>query len=139
MILFQKAKIDESEPVNVVNREVVGGTGTVKITSGTKFKHDITTKSSLPSNSTDVKDGEVKMATKSLRDRGANLMEDKEKNVVMSYKQPGAMEMDANSTNVDSKHDMTTVEDFDYYDEIRPVTEPSIYDSGLSSASQVGG
>ena len=29
-------------------------------------------------------------------------------------------------------------DDFDYYDEIRPVTEPSVYDSGLSSASQVG-
>ena len=66
-------------------------------------------------------------------------MEDKEKNVVMSSKQPGAREMDADSTNVDSKHDMATVEDFDYYDEIRPVTEPSIYESGLSSASQVRG
>ena len=137
MILFQKAKIDELEPVNVVNREVIGGTA--KITSDTKVKHDITTKSSLPSTSTDVEDGEVKMASKGLRDRETNLMEDKEKNVVMSSKQPGAREMDADSTNVDSKHDMTTVEDFDYYDEIRPVTEPSIYDSGLSSASQVSG
>ena len=138
MILFQKAKIDESEPVNVLNREVVGGTA--KVTSDTKVKHDIVTmKSSLPSTSTDVNDGEVKMALKGSKDRETNLMEDKEKNVVMSSKQPGAREMDADSTNVDSKHDMTTVEDFDYYDEIRPVTEPSIYDSGLRSASQVGG
>ena len=122
----------------MLNREVVGGTA--KVTSDTKVKHDIVTmKSSLPSTSTDVKDGEVKMASKGSKDRETNLMEDKEKNVVMSSKQPGAREMDADSTNVDSKHDMTTVEDFDYYDEIRPVTEPSIYDSGLSSASQVGG
>ena len=137
LILFQKGNVDESEPVNVVNREVVGGTA--NITTDTQVKQDLTKTGFLPSTSTDVKDGEVKMATKSLRDRGANLMEDKEKNVVMSSKQPGAREMDADSTNVDSKHDMTTVEDFDYYDEIRPVTEPSIYDSGLSSASQVGG
>ena len=121
--------------MNVVNREVVGGTA--NITSGTKVKHDITTESLLPSKSTDLKDGEVKMATKGSRDRGANLTEDKENDVEMSSKPSGAGETD--STHLESKHDMTNVEDFDYYDEIRPVTEPSIYDSGLSSASQVGG
>ena len=120
--------------MNVVNREVVGGTA--NITSDKKVKHDITSKSSLPSPSMDVKYEVVKMATKGSGDKGANLVEGRENDVEVSFKPSGARDTD--SSNVDSKH-MRNVNDFDYYDEIRPVTEPSIYDSGLSSASQVRG
>ena len=112
-------KVDESEPVNVINREVVGGTANVTKTiavekhSEAEVKYENTTESSLPSTLMDDRDEEAKMSTNVSGGEGTE--------------SPNEVPDDTKAAGED---------DFDYYDEIRPVTEPSVYDSRLSSASQ---
>ena len=103
----------------MINREVVGGSANVTntITSDTvekdseaEVKYEISTKISIPSTLMDSRDEEAKISTK--EGKGTE------------------------SPNVVADDNTADEDDFDYYDEIRPVTEPSVYDSGLSSASQ---
>ena len=105
----------------MINREVVGGSANVTTTLSTdtvekdsvaEQKYEISTKSSIPSTLMDSRDEEAKISTKV------------------------SVEKETESPNVVADDNTADEDDFDYYDEIRPVTEPSVYDSRLSSASQ---
>jgi hypothetical protein len=134
----EEIAIDDKEPINVINREVVGGSS---VWSSEEEKEKEKEKEEEEKEKKEEEEqmeviAETKRSsqkTKITTDRPLQSTESLTKNVE-TIKVSGGFQKAEGGAKVEDEDEST---DFEYYDTIRPVIEPSLYDTSLSSANQI--
>lgn len=128
MFLFQFKGANKSVPGNVIHKNVIDNTeGLTEM----RVPHTLEKETAATVNDeapTTIEDSPTEIKEKEKKKELSEMAVGKE----TETEKVGSKAVDADVGMADDADDG----DFDNYDEIRPVIEPSLYDSGLSSASQ---